>query len=169
MSARIYYAVESLSESKSKRAKETAVCGPVRILSKVCPCTVLLVSIAGINFEYSIEDIREFVLGPKDSVVNDNTIKIFEGGARNLGNLLKNNGSSFDRAGQWSPEEPLKSYRINLPKVHEQMQNTWMVSLQAMLRNKVEWAVLCALGCSAYRGPFPEVATLWAEALRDLL
>ena len=49
--------------------------------------------------------------------------------------------------------------------MRESMQQMWMLALLAMLRFRVNVAVLPGSG----EGPFPSIAKLWAQTLRNVL
>ena len=45
------------------------------------------------------------------------------------------------------------------------MTETWMTALGAMHKEGIHTAVIPAIGCGAFMGPFPEVPSLWCKAL----
>lgn len=220
------------------RAQLTAVAGPVfltatpdangdlrpktgelRLSDPKCP-RIILISIAGINLNYSAEDVRRYV-----SVVNPspfcqlrqhdthaememwtNLVDDSRDGrpdvpyrtpwrkaVRTVQRILEDNltlhvpreGTSTDEEGtgqgrmltedvsvEFAPgavSSEVLGFRLNEQRVQTQMRRVWTMALHAASAMDANTAVLTAIGCGAFRGPYVQVPRLWAQALREVL
>jgi hypothetical protein len=112
--------------------------------------TVIICSIPGINFAYSATDTAAFTnLAPADDTDDDGAD---EGGGDSQGRRRRRRVVSKDKA-------------------MRRMEVIWDHVLRVMDSvHRCEYAVLCAIGCGAFKGPYGSVVTrLWAAALHRVL
>ena len=127
-------------------------------------------SIAGINLEDGLHDVREHVQEASgldeaqvEALIRGET---WRAACRNLSEHLGNHHAWVQDF--LTPPAPA-AWTLNVRTLFPRMQQVWHTALAAMRRQGVEYAVLSAIGCGAFRGPFAEVPALWAAALRCVL
>lgn len=178
-----------------ERAQLTAVAGPVHLLyddpssgpvlvrrdplNDAKHPVVLLVSISGINLAYGAADRARFLRGggappglrdddDDDETAVDARIRAIAATAFDA------HDDPFARVPSTLAVLRDDGRRARLPRLDAgayvaAMARTWYVALEAMRRCGVRYAVLNAIGCGAFRGPFAEVPFLVAVALRRVL
>lgn len=173
------------------RAQLTAVVGPVHIVSnhQAKPLhgdlrthhSVLMVSIAGINFNYEPADVMRYVTRTDGTpwthdealrlVTDDETDETVRPWRRAIADL----NARFDpKRTDLTPvgvdeETGVAGFALQTDAVKQQMRRVWFMVLHAVGQEGAEVAVLNAIGCGMFRGPFSGVPRLWAESLRYVL
>lgn len=154
----------------------TAVVGPVCVVSdrnwKPVPlsdATVLMVSVSGINLDYSPDDIQRYVPSLRthsrqdvQTLVDDSDTnqaspwrKAIDQWKRTDINTKKKN---------WN-KEIAEKYKLDSQAFYSRMVEIWYLVLRAMDAQEMRVAVVNAIGCGAFAGPFPIVPYLVAKAL----
>jgi hypothetical protein len=149
-----------------------------------------MVSIAGINFDYSAVDLATFVERENGDPITlaDASALVDEAEANAEGpwRIAVSTQNDLLRSGQ-SPlplRNEVPGFRLRIQRAFTQMCRTWYVTLSAMRTQGVQTRgappqvqgrplpgipVLSAIGCGAFRGPYCQVPSLWAAALRATL